>query len=326
MTKKKEHGVFYTRRSPFSRQPFLDWLTAIPGLNARRLVEPFAGENGIPAMLAHLPNPWVAQDISRPKRNLRPDITVQVGDSLRAYPATSREDVVITNPPYLAKNAAVRAGLAYPAAEEDDLYKVALRVILERHDFVAAIIPASFLTAEIHEDRIVAVDLMIGKYFDDTDHPTCLALFGPAAQRNWTVWREGVLVGDIVRLRADRDEVIGRRAPGIRFNDTRGQIALLALDKPRGGLIQFGPAGLVRDEEIKVSSRARTKIFIEGLANPEKIIEDANTILNEFRQKTGDVFLTPFRGLREDGDFRRRLDFRQAAAILGKAIEDDRLR
>lgn len=326
MTKKKEHGVFYTRRSPFQREPFLGWLASIPELHTRRLVEPFAGENSIPAMLPDLTNVWIAQDISAPKTNLRPDITVQTGNSFLTYPNCAMRDVVITNPPYLAKNAAMRSGLAYPDADEDDLYKIALREMLDRHEYVAAIIPASFMTAELYDNRIVSVDLMIGKYFDDTDHPTCLALFGPVDQRSWTVWKEGVLIGDINHLRATRDEVIGRREPGIRFNDVNGQISLLGLDKPRNGLIQFGPAHLVANEEIKVSSRARTKIFIEGLADPDKIIYNSNLILNDFREKTGDVFLTPFRGLREDGDFRRRLDFKQAAAIIGKAIRDDKLR
>lgn len=325
MSRKKEHGVFYTKISPFSRQPFMNWVRSIPDFQNRVLVEPFAGENGIPAMLNEYKNAWVAQDIAPPGRNLREDIKVRTGNSLVSYPACDRRSVAITNPPYLAKNSAVRAGLKYHGGEDDDLYKRSIRVMLERHDYVAAIIPASFLTANMFEKRIMDVDLMVGKYFDDTDHPVCLVMFGPEAERDWGVWKEGNFIGSMSELRRERDKVIGRRDAGIRFNDVNGQISLLALDKPKGGRIKFGPSHLVRDDEIKVSSRVRTKIFIEGLADPERIVYSANRILEEFRRKTGDVFLTPYRGVRDDGDFRRRLDFAQAAAILTRAMRDDRL-
>ena len=113
MTTKKENGVFYTRRSPFERAPFREWMKAIPNFSERTLAEPFAGENAIPEMLLNLGNRWLCQDISPPKKNLRPDLHVDKGDSLQKYPWQDRSVVVITNPPYLAKNAAKRTGLRY---------------------------------------------------------------------------------------------------------------------------------------------------------------------------------------------------------------------
>jgi hypothetical protein len=38
------------------------------------------------------------------------------------------------------------------------------------------------------------------------------------------------------------------------------------------------------------------------------------------RADTHDVVLTPFKGIRKDGAFRRRLDFRIARAILSQAL------
>ena len=49
--------------------------------------------------------------------------------------------------------------------------------------------------------------------------------------------------------------------------------------------------------------------------------EVANELLATYREKTQDVFMTSFKGLRADGKYRRRLDFKTARAILAKAYE-----
>ena len=46
-----------------------------------------------------------------------------------------------------------------------------------------------------------------------------------------------------------------------------------------------------------------------------------NIILNEYRDKTHDIFLTSFKGLRKDGVYRRRIDFRTVKCIMNKAIK-----
>lgn len=318
---KNAHGVFYTRRSPFTREPFTSWLSAIPNLSGRTLVEPFAGENGIPAMLSHLDNRWIAQDVRSPETNLRADVPVIIGDTLSSYPCADRLSVAITNPPYLAKSIAFRNGWSYPREPGDDLYKICLRRLLSQHDYVAAIVPASFLTSGLHDDRIIAMDMMVGDYFDDTDHPTCLSLFGPPAARDWEVWRSGLRVGNIKALRSLRDEIIGHRIRGIRFNEPAGQVGLIGYDKPKRGRIHFGGAELIKDKDIKVSARYMSRVFVPREVCVPTLIADANRILDDFRTSTKDVFLTPYRGRRDDGDFRRRLDFKQAAAILSRALE-----
>ena len=51
-----------------------------------------------------------------------------------------------------------------------------------------------------------------------------------------------------------------------------------------------------------------------------KFIAEANTILNKLREDTEDVLLTAFKGTRNDGRFRRRLDFANARRILSHAL------
>ena len=73
---------------------------------------------------------------------------------------------------------------------------------------------------------------------------------------------------------------------------------------------------------IKDTSRSFTRI--SGL--PESIdrnefISLCNIILEDYRQKTKDVLMTSFKGLRSDGKYRRRLDFRTVRCILNKALK-----
>jgi len=77
--------------------------------------------------------------------------------------------------------------------------------------------------------------------------------------------------------------------------------------------------------EVKSTSRANTRISGVVFKDEEErqaFIKHANAILSEYREKTHDVFMTSFKGLRQDGKYRRRLDFKAARAILTKAYEE----
>ena len=51
-------------------------------------------------------------------------------------------------------------------------------------------------------------------------------------------------------------------------------------------------------------------------------INTCNRILNEYRVKTEDAFMAPFKNLRKDMKYRRRLDFATAKLIMSKAVEE----
>ena len=74
--------------------------------------------------------------------------------------------------------------------------------------------------------------------------------------------------------------------------------------------------------EIKHSSRLITVIEVD--ANREtidKIIQYSNKFLFDFRKKTYDVLLSPFKGNKKNGERRRRLDYLTARAFLEDAHE-----
>jgi hypothetical protein len=53
----------------------------------------------------------------------------------------------------------------------------------------------------------------------------------------------------------------------------------------------------------------------------DQFLTCCNEILTEYRVNTKDVFLAPFKNLRKDGVYRRRLDFATAKLIMSKAAE-----
>ena len=49
--------------------------------------------------------------------------------------------------------------------------------MLDKYNFIAAIIPESFIVANIFQDRLYGVISLTQEMFSDTDCPVCIALF-----------------------------------------------------------------------------------------------------------------------------------------------------
>ncbi|MBR2245831.1 MAG: hypothetical protein IJ880_02185, partial [Bacilli bacterium] len=73
---------------------------------------------------------------------------------------------------------------------------------------------------------------------------------------------------------------------------------------------------------IKTSSRNLTRISPVDIKikNLPLFLKKCNEYLNWYRDHTEDVFLSPFKGLRTDGKYRRRLDYETAKAIMDTVI------
>lgn len=325
--KKIELGQFFTVKNVFKLQPFLDWFHSIEPSLRSTVLEPFAGKDSIPSLLqaAGVQATYVSYDIEPQAPQVRQQNT------LLDFPQNF--SCVITNPPYISKVSAARKKMKIEFGTWDDLYEVALYQCLENSQYVAAIIPESFLTTKNLKERLqVYISLPFTDMFSDTEHPVCLALFAPTAQPDFKIYRGEEFVGNWrTLLAADRaffdfslyPEKKVAQLPVIKINDAQGQLSLIAIDntKDEKGL-QFAAQGVVRPEEIKISSRARTLISIEGYTVNPKFIDQLNTSLKHYRAQTKDVFLTSFKGVRKDGKFRRRLDFARAKKFVQKALLD----
>ena len=104
-------------------------------------------------------------------------LEVEKKDTIKKFPLGYK--LIITNPPYLAKNSAHRKKIDFPATKYDDLYKLCLEIMLKNCDYVGAIIPASFINANLFLERLHSYTLLSSQMFTDTENPVCLALFSP---------------------------------------------------------------------------------------------------------------------------------------------------
>ena len=78
----------------------------------------------------------------------------------------------------------------------------------------------------------------------------------------------------------------------------------------------------IKPEDIKVSSRAFTRVSgLPETVDKEEFFAVCNKILEDYRAKTKDVLMTSFKGLRSDGKYRRRLDFRTVRCIMNRALK-----
>lgn len=109
----------------------------------------------------------------------------------------------------------------------------------------------------------------------------------------------------------------------LRFNDPAGQVGLWTADDTRGPSIRFGDAALIPTRVVGPQARFRTRVSVAGLAPTlvVPLLAEANRRLTQMRARSADVGLTAFLGLRADGQFRRRLDYATAGALLTDALQ-----
>lgn len=307
---KRELGQYFTTYNPFQNSGFLNWAYECD-LSKTTILEPFAGSNNLINMLQDmgLCTDFKSFDIE-PKNKF-----VKRRDTLKNFPKGFK--VCITNPPYLAQNSAKRRNLEFPNIIYDDLYKYSLEKCLENCDYVGAIIPASFFNANIFRERLSHYILLNSKMFNDTEHPVCLALFKKYSE-------DVDLYNDNKYL--DKLSDLKKKLPksninmDIRFNIPNGNLGLIAIDNTIEPSIKFVNGKEISPERIRVSSRSITRIMIPTKYKINNIIEKLNYNLNIFRKETHDLFLTPFKGLRKDNYYRRRLDYKLAKKLIEETL------
>lgn len=301
---KRRAGRYYTSGNPFNNEPFNRW-AGQAGLPYKHILEPFAGSNSLIEKL---------QDINLCRASSSYDIepanhNVQRKDTLQHFPTDY--EICITNPPWLAKNSATYRGLDFPNCQYDDLYKYALEKCLNNCGYIAALVPESFITANLFQDRLQYFVSLTSKMFEDTGHPVGLAMFIPDKVEDTEVWSGTEHIGALSMLKALKPKP---RKDGVtvRFNDPNGNVGLIALDNTREASIRFCDVQELANYKVKHTGRHITKLNVEG----EVHIREWNKRLREFREKTCDVLMTCYKGLRKDGKYRRRCDWSLARGII----------
>ncbi len=225
---KRANGRYYTQGNPFNNAPFKEW-AGQAGLPDNRILEPFAGSDSLIKLLSgmNLCHNSTSYDITPYGKDVRRK------DTLSHFPRGY--DICVTNPPWLAKNSATVRGLAYPECDYDDIYKLALERCLQRCQYIAALVPESFITADIFQDRLKSFVSLTAQMFAETQHPVGLALFVPDSVYDVDIWSGDRHIGLLSLLKKLKPEQ-QQSGINVRFNDPDGNVGLIALDNTKEGI------------------------------------------------------------------------------------------
>ena len=304
----RSNGIYYTAlHNSFVYPGFTSWAKRHQ-IQREVILEPFAGSNNLIDML---------QGLGYCKRYQSYDLypqshKVQSRDTLSDYPTGYQ--VCITNPPWLYKGSATRRGLPFPKTEFDDLYKYCLALCLKHSPYVAALIPASFLQSKLFRQRLENVIFIHKKLFSYTDNPVCLALFREKMVEDTQIYLDHEFVGTLRELESYLPNLKSSPSRPIQFNIVDGPLGLIGIDNTTSPSIRFCHGAALHHHTIKVSSRAITRIG--GINVTDHLIGRLNERIDTIRVRTYDVFLTAFKGLRKDGKYRRRMEYRLARDII----------
>lgn len=306
LSNKRKNGQFFTEGNPFILEPFQEWAKKID-LSNQIVLEPFAGANNI---IRALQKTGFAADFA--SFDIEPqDDDVEIRDTLSSFP--DGFEVCITNPPWLAKNSAKRRGLDFPVTVHDDLYKYSIEKCLAYCPHVAALIPATFLQSATFTDRLETVIFLHDQsMFLDTDNPVCLALFGPQSS-GVRIYNDNLFIGDLCELKSLIPKP--RQKIALTFNHPEGELGFVAFDNTREASIHFCKGSDLDHYPVGNTSRMITRIKAD-IPVGDSLIKELNDKIGEFRIESKDVFLTPFKGLRKDGVYRRRMDYNLARHFI----------
>lgn len=334
MTEKRILGQYYTVKNPFNHVAVHEWYKLMPDPENLHFIEPFAGANNIIALFDEAfpeikPAQWEAYDISPEAvgKNQVPEVELTKRDTIKN---PVKGDVVVTNPPYLAKNSASKNKFVIDFGQWQNLYEVSLEKILANADYVCAIIPESFITRKIFTDRLFAVVSITENLFDDTGIPVCLALWGNKPTEEYKIYSGETCLGTDITLQAKLKSFFSNNVVNkvVKFNDPKGLLGVQAIDNTKEASLRFVRGDTIAPEKIKHTSRHVTRVSVYDAEtndpyiteeNLDNFIEETNKLLHKYRELTDDVFLTSSKGIREDGKYRRRLDFKTIKMLINSA-------
>ena len=309
---KRELGAYYTELfNPFASRVFQEWVDE-NRIKQERVLEPFAGNNSIIHFLQEIgmASNYKSFDIAPATSD------IECRDTMDNYPRGF--NFCVTNPPWFYKSSARRRGASFPGTNHDNLYKLSLELSLRHNQFIAMLLPASFVGCreKIFFDRLDRVILLNRPLFSDTDNPVCLALFGPSSGRNPIFYNDEEEIGYFDTLLGHMPLSKSKIKETIKFNVPAGVLGLIAIDNNKEPSIRFCKGDELNDYDIKHSSRSITRISGDFKLT-KNLLKELNINLAEMREMTADVFLTPFKGLRADGKYRRRMNYSIARELIG---------
>ena len=319
--KKVKLGQFFTKETLWLKPQVIDF---IKSCKCTAAYDPYAGGGDLLS---------AATNVLEFSKTIGLDIDStlkwEINDSLVKIPHVDNA-IIITNPPYIAKQSASRKKIDlsnyFNSSIYDDVYLIALDKMLEAQNYVVAIIPESFINSSYKQkSKINSITILEENPFEDTENPVCVVCFDSIEKSfdDVKIYKNNEFINNLAaiqRLRLEPNNGIK-----ITFNTLEGWLGLRAIDSTDDKtFINFDfreNFDYDWENNIKVSSRHLSLINID--INKEKrqeFIDRCNEIIRQIRVDSADILLTPFKGNTKKGMRRRRLDFRLARAIMEKAF------
>ncbi len=328
MKQKIELGQFFTKANIWLKPQVINFISDVKNSHCLNTIfDPFVGDGDLLNAVNEKVffDNKIGFDIDK---NLIQKLHWKYNNSLINIPHFDNT-ILVTNPPYIAKQSATRKGLNlqqyFQNSIYDDVYLIALDNCLKAQDFIVAIIPESFINSNyLQKHRLHSITILEENPFVDTENPVCVACFDDKIKNldSIKIYKNDIYIDNlhnIFNLKLSPSNNIE-----INFNNLNGWLGLRAIDSSNDeNFISFDfKENIIYDWEknIKETSRHFSLINIKiPFTDRKNFIIECNNILNNLRKKSADVVLTPFKGNTKKGVRRRRLDFKLARAIMENA-------
>lgn len=261
--------------------------------------------------------------------DIDPKLKWEINDSLVNIPHID-DAIIITNPPYLTKYSASRKkiNIDYNYFKyHTDLYQLAIDKMLEAQEYVVAIVPETYINSKYFEknlSRVYSVTILTENPFDDTENPVCVVCFDNVTKipPEVKVYADGEFLNDYSYFKELK--LTPKNKYSIRFNVQYGKIALRAVDLTSNDkMIRFYEKEELNYDLAKIGTSSRLITIIDldcSDLDIKELVHECNRLLEDYRNKTRDVTLSPFKGNTKEGKRRRRLDYKTARCIIEMAI------
>lgn len=322
---KRMLGQFFTQKKCWLRHQIKEFII---GSKCSIVYDPFAGSGCLIDA--------VKNNISQITESVGMDIDNSLGwrvnDSLINIPHIDNS-IIITNPPYISNYSARRKKIStdleryFSSTEYDDVYLLALDKMIEAQDFVVALVPETFVNSTYrHKDRLYSITILEENPFEDTDSPVVVLCFDSISKGydRIKIYKDDNYICSLKEAESCR--LVPNSSIEMKFNSIKGWLAVRCVDNTSpNDRLRFSLKKDMKydwDNGLKNSSRLLTLIDVKVPEQKKPLfILECNKILEDIRERSHDIILSPFKGNTKNGKRRRRLDFLTCRAIVEKAYE-----
>ena len=320
-----KYGKYYTTKNVFvNNRVFSDFIDRF-NLWAEAVLEPFAGANHLIKHLQTINNKWTfkAFDLWPNGQNIIKN------DSLKNWNYGTNVPLIITNPPYLAKNKATKLKLGWDYHDQpyDDLYKIALATMLKNCRFLIAIIPTTLIYSQQKCDQWLLEKLVKFQIinqndnFEDANLLIALAYFDRYKNDNiinFELYQNEILIGNYQTLQWSPARL--NHDIKVIFNAKKANLEIKCIDGSKANdLIRFIDIKTIK-RPVKTSDRQICQIRVEGVNINEHTISQLNEKLAWLRQHNYHYLWTTFKSTNQLNQVRRRARFKLIRQIIQSVL------